>query len=196
MPPDSTDTKRRLLLAACDEFARYGLAGARVDRIAEKARANKRLIYAYFGNKEQLFDTVMVDALGVLADAVPFSPDDLPGYSGALFDYMVAHPEMVRLSMWKQLERPAAAEAEKAAYRPKIAAMQQAQSAHSMNPAVDPVDLLMLVIGLVASWFTNSPSLHALAAEQTPGNRLATHRAAVVGAVTRISSPATLVGRG
>ncbi len=45
MPPDSTETKRRLLAAAAEEFARYGLAGARVDRIAEAAGANKRQRY-------------------------------------------------------------------------------------------------------------------------------------------------------
>src|SRR5664279_1718105 len=92
MPPDSTDTRRRLLYAAFEEFAAHGLAGARVDRIAELARANKRLIYAYYGNKEELFDTVMVRSLGVLTDAVPFSADDLPGYAGALFDHMIADP--------------------------------------------------------------------------------------------------------
>ena len=123
MPPDSTDTKRRLLAAAFDEFARYGLAGARVDRIAELAKANKRLIYAYFGNKEQLFDTVVVDSLGVLADAVPFTADDLAGYAGDLFDHMVAHPEMVRLTMWKLLERPAVSAEETAVYQPKVAAL-------------------------------------------------------------------------
>ena len=46
----------------------------------------------------------MVRSLGVLTDAVPFSADDLPGYAGALFDHMIAHPAMVRLTMWKLLE--------------------------------------------------------------------------------------------
>ena len=123
MPPDSTDTKRRLLDAACVEFARHGLAGARVDRIAEQAKANKRLIYAYYGNKEQLFDTVVVDFLGVLADAVPFAAEDLAGYAGALFDYLAEHPAMVRLTMWKLLERPEVSEAERAAYLPKVEAV-------------------------------------------------------------------------
>ena len=37
-----------ILAAARDEFAEYGLGGARVDRIAERAGLNKRLIYYYF----------------------------------------------------------------------------------------------------------------------------------------------------
>ena len=56
MPPDATDTKRRLLKAAYEEFSARGLAGARVDRIAAAAKANKQAIYAHFGNKDDLFD--------------------------------------------------------------------------------------------------------------------------------------------
>src|SRR4029078_1372166 len=45
--------------AARQEFARLGLGGARVDAIAARAKANKRMIYHYFGNKEQLFTAVL-----------------------------------------------------------------------------------------------------------------------------------------
>ncbi len=184
MPPDSTETKRRLLEAALREFAEHGLAGARVDRIAEHARANKRLIYAYYGNKEQLFDTVMVHSLGVLADAVPFSAGDLPGYAGALFDHMTAQPALVRLTMWKLLERPEVSSQEAAVYQPKVDDVAAAQRTGSIWSGVAAVDLLMLVLGVVASWFTASPSLHALA-DATDG-RAAEHRAALVTAVERI----------
>ena len=184
MPPDSSDTKRRLLAAALQEFAQHGLAGARVDRIAEQAKANKRLIYAYFGNKDELFDTVMAHSLGVLSDAVPFAADDLPGYAGALFDHMVAHPALVRLTLWKMLERPAVSELETAAYRPKVHDLAAAQQRGTVRADLTPVDLLMVVIGVVASWFTASPSLHALAAPAP--DRLAEHRAGLVASVERI----------
>jgi len=52
---DPEGTRRRILEAATDEFARYGLGGARVDRIAARSRANKRMLYYYFGSKEALF---------------------------------------------------------------------------------------------------------------------------------------------
>jgi AcrR family transcriptional regulator len=52
---DPDRTRRRILDAATVEFARYGLGGARVDRIAERSRANKRMLYYYFGSKEALF---------------------------------------------------------------------------------------------------------------------------------------------
>ncbi|NRB03273.1 MAG: helix-turn-helix transcriptional regulator, partial [Rhodobacteraceae bacterium] len=59
---DAEATKTRILAAAKAEFARLGLGGARVDEIADKAGANKRMIYHYFGNKEDLFTAVLEDA--------------------------------------------------------------------------------------------------------------------------------------
>ena len=60
--PRSRDADRSqltILRAARDEFARYGLAGARVDRIAVLADVNKRLIYYYFKSKNMLFLAVL-----------------------------------------------------------------------------------------------------------------------------------------
>ncbi|MBO6638025.1 MAG: TetR family transcriptional regulator [Roseitalea sp.] len=59
---DADATKARILEAAKEEFARLGLGGARVDEIAERAKANKRMIYHYFGSKEELFKVVLEEA--------------------------------------------------------------------------------------------------------------------------------------
>lgn len=59
---DAEATKARILAAAKKEFAKSGLGGARVDVIAEKAKANKRMIYHYFSSKESLFQKVLEDA--------------------------------------------------------------------------------------------------------------------------------------
>ncbi|MER9683739.1 TetR family transcriptional regulator [Mesorhizobium sp. M0115] len=59
---DAEATKARILEAAKKEFAKKGLGGARVDDIAEKAKANKRMIYHYFESKEGLFQTVLEEA--------------------------------------------------------------------------------------------------------------------------------------
>jgi AcrR family transcriptional regulator len=56
---DADRSQQTILLAARDEFALYGLAGARVDRIAERAEINKRLIYYYFKSKDDLFLAVL-----------------------------------------------------------------------------------------------------------------------------------------
>jgi len=80
MAYDSTATNERILAAATAEFAAQGVAGARVDRIASQAKANKRAIYDYFGDKNKLFAVVLERTLAGLAEAVPPS-DDLPGYA-------------------------------------------------------------------------------------------------------------------
>jgi AcrR family transcriptional regulator len=58
---DSERTQAAILAAATREFARHGLAGARVDRIAAGARTNKRMLYYYYGGKEALFVAVLED---------------------------------------------------------------------------------------------------------------------------------------
>lgn len=61
-PRDAERTKAAILKAARDEFCTNGFNGARVDAIAARARANKRLLYHYFGNKEALYLAVLLDA--------------------------------------------------------------------------------------------------------------------------------------
>lgn len=56
---DAEATRGRILKAAFDAFTEKGLAGARVDDIAARAAINKRMIYVYFGSKEQLFLAVL-----------------------------------------------------------------------------------------------------------------------------------------
>lgn len=59
---DAEATQKRIMQAAKKEFARNGLGGARVDVIAEQAKANKRMIYHYFESKETLFQRVLEEA--------------------------------------------------------------------------------------------------------------------------------------
>ncbi|MDZ5453713.1 TetR/AcrR family transcriptional regulator [Labrys sp. ZIDIC5] len=59
---DAEATQARIMAAAKKEFAKNGLGGARVDIIAERAKANKRMIYHYFNSKEDLFQRVLEDA--------------------------------------------------------------------------------------------------------------------------------------
>jgi AcrR family transcriptional regulator len=101
---DADATKARILAAAKAEFARLGLGGARVDEIAEKASANKRMIYHYFGNKEDLFVAVLEDAyLDIRTAEQELQLDDLPPDEAIetlvkfTWDYYLAHPEFIRL---------------------------------------------------------------------------------------------------
>src|SRR5205085_2785954 len=73
MAYDAAATRRRILAAATAEFAAHGVAGARVDRIAANAQANKRAIYDYFGDKRALFAAVLEQQLSQVAEAVPIT---------------------------------------------------------------------------------------------------------------------------
>ena len=84
VPKNSEETRKRLLAAATKEFAQYGIAGARVDRIAEAAGANKQAIYAYFGSKESLFDAVYDAMVLQTMEEVPIDAYDLPDTSVVL----------------------------------------------------------------------------------------------------------------
>jgi len=111
-PRNSKATKELLLAAASEEFSEYGLAGARIDRIAERAGANKRLLYMYFGDKDQLFDTVLARHIEALMASIPLKDGDLTAFAAARFDFMLANPQVSRLSSWRILERSEPGEAE------------------------------------------------------------------------------------
>jgi AcrR family transcriptional regulator len=147
---DAEDTRRRLLDAAAVEFADRGIAGARIDRIAAQARANKALIYSYFGNKEDLFDAVFNALVVDTVHDVPIDADDLVSYAGRLFDRTVDHPQALRLAIWHSLERGGAAlpEAVVAANRDKVAAIRAAQDRGVVSTRFPADELMILIAGL------------------------------------------------
>ncbi|HET6154644.1 MAG TPA: TetR family transcriptional regulator [Marmoricola sp.] len=179
MAYDAAATRRRLLDAAYEEFAAHGLAGARVDQIAATASANKQAIYAYFGSKDDLFDAVLADRMSVLADAAPFTPDDLPGYAGALFDALNSSPEVLRLARWRSLERADVAPTEVASHLEKARAARHALGIADDRTAVDVIEL---VVALASTWSTIPDGLRAVGRTSKAARQRA-HRMLVVGAV-------------
>ncbi len=186
MPPDATETKRRLMEAAVAEFATYGLAGARVDRIAENARANKRSIYMHFGTKEELFDKVVSDSFLQLAASITFGDDHLVGYAGELFDRLEKWPHIRRLYLWSGLEREQSVASEVEGYRQRVLEIEAAQKAGRIRTDVPPAELMAMVIAVVISWNTAAWSLKALEPDhgcQSSSDRRAAVVAAVAGLV-------------
>lgn len=101
---DPDRTRRRILDAATAEFARYGLGGARVDRIAARSRANKRMLYYYFGSKENLFLAVLEQSYARIRSAeraLDLEHDDPREALRRLVDftwrYFVDNPEFMTL---------------------------------------------------------------------------------------------------
>ena len=101
---DAEVTRQAILAAATAEFARKGLGGARVDEIAARARANKRMIYHYFGSKEKLFTAVLEEAYGHIRSAelelplAELEPEKaLEELLRFTWNYYLAHPEFLSL---------------------------------------------------------------------------------------------------
>lgn len=164
---DPEATKARIFEAAVAEFARHGIAGARIDRIATAAKANKQLIYAYFGNKAELFAIVLEKKMLDLAEAVPIDPDDIDGWIDRLMDYHSAHPELLRLLFWEGLEYGTAElpheDGRQEHYRHKVAILQDAQDRGVVTDAIPAGDLMFLLTAL-ANWTAVVPQMRRILA--------------------------------
>jgi AcrR family transcriptional regulator len=161
---DAEATRQRLIDAARAEFAEYGIAGARVDRIAANATANKAQIYHYFGSKDELFDAVWEALVQQVTDEAPIDVDDLPGYAVRLADGYAEHPDITRLITWQRLERsgdPPHAFAV-ASTRSKADEIAQAQADGRLPDRFEARVLLGLIIHLAAFWATSSPDVLAV----------------------------------
>ncbi|RIJ78152.1 TetR family transcriptional regulator [Nakamurella silvestris] len=161
-------TRARLLRAAAEEFAAYGIAGSRVDRIAANAQANKAQLYAYFGSKENLFEVVFAAFLDGIMNAVPIDATDLPDYAVRLYNEYLVHPDLVRLATWARLERTPAGHLVGHADRldeGKLANIASAQEAGLVDPELDPFEILTTVIALSMTWSPASTTYAATAAE-------------------------------
>jgi TetR/AcrR family transcriptional regulator len=111
-PRDPDRTREAILAAAQHEFGEKGLSGARVDEIARRARANKRMIYHYFGNKDGLYlaalERVYEDLRGTekTLDLGHLAPGAaIQRLVEFNFDYSRAHPELISLINNENLHR-------------------------------------------------------------------------------------------
>jgi TetR/AcrR family transcriptional regulator len=97
-------TRERILAAALKEFAAKGFAGARVDVIARRAAINKRMLYHYFGGKEDLFKAVLrrkISERQAWAEASSGDPTDtLPFW----FETACKDPDWIRMLEWEALQ--------------------------------------------------------------------------------------------
>ena len=105
-------TRRRILDAATNEFSANGLAGARVDEIADRANVSKRMLYHYFGNKEALWLAVLEEAyLHIRNEERGLDVGSLPPVEGMrrliefTMDYDAAHPEFISLLIGENLQK-------------------------------------------------------------------------------------------
>ncbi|HXH33990.1 MAG TPA: TetR family transcriptional regulator [Plantibacter sp.] len=167
-------TRQRILDAATEEFATHGIAGARVDRIAQRSGMSKPMIYAYYGAKEQLFDTVFHAHVIANSDRVPFTAAELPDYAARLYDDYLADPALARLVMWKRLERESTgylfAGLEDHDLR-HLRDIETEQRAGTIRADLDPADIWALLISTAATWAQGSMTVVATSADATELHR-------------------------
>lgn len=190
MRSDGRATRTRILDAARIEFAEHGLAGARVDRIAAEAQASKERLYAYFGDKRSLFIATIEENFAMLSEAIPFTPDDLPRFAGAVYDHVTAHPEHARMLSWARLEGEGAAVAAAKAVRHANEGdeLAQAMAGGRIDSRWNEDDLITMVFAIATGWEQN-PGLFASDGRDEGEEVRRRRREAVVLAACKLVSP-------
>lgn len=177
-----------ILAAARSEFAQYGLAGARIDRIARAAAASKERLYAHFGDKAALFHEVLAaDATEFLA-TTPLRQDAVAEFVGDLYDLARTHPEHFRMINWARLEGVALSPPDAGSLdgpARALHAIRQAQGSGSVDASWRPEELLVLLFGLGLAW-ASWPDQQAVTDDP---DEIAHRRGAAVEAAARIIAP-------
>lgn len=194
MAPDPESTRQRIFDAAIEEFAAHGNAGARVDRIAEKARANKESIYRYFGTKDELLRRVLDRFLDERGEQLLPQSQDVDAYAAGLFRYFAAHPEFLRLSLWEGLELDAQPDAHamdhrRRHYQEKLRSIAEQQDAGTIDPELDPRHLLVTILGIADYWHVLPQLVRVIFGTEPDAGTLDRHEEFVAECVRRIVTP-------
>ena len=173
---DAGRSQERILKAATAEFARCGLGGARVDRIAARAGANKRMLYYYFGNKEDLFLAVLESRYAHIRRAEQgLHLGDLDPAQGMrrlvafTWDYYLKHPEFLTLLNSENLHRARHLRRSRqiaAMHSPLVAMLRgllgRGARKGEFRRGVDPVQLYISIAGLGYFYLSNRHTLSTI----------------------------------
>jgi AcrR family transcriptional regulator len=173
---DADRTQQAILQAAMDEFSESGLAGARMDSIAERAGINKRLIYYYFGNKEALFLSALEATYADIRDAEralqleSLSPTDaVRRLVSFTWEHYLAHPEFLTLLNNENLHHARHLKQSKRILEMNSPLVQtlgevleRGKREGVFRGAVDPVHLYISIAGLAYFYLSNNPTLSTI----------------------------------
>ncbi|MDE2375635.1 TetR/AcrR family transcriptional regulator [Bradyrhizobium sp.] len=173
---DPAATRRKLLTAARREFARNGLAGARVDEISARAGVNKQLVYHYFGDKDALYLAVLEWVYEEIREQERklnlegLAPQEAIGrLIEASFDHLAAHPDFIVLL--NDENRGGARHVRgsrrlEAMHSPLVKMvskiLNEGVRAGIFRKGVNPVHLYISIAGLSYFYFSNTPTLSAI----------------------------------
>jgi AcrR family transcriptional regulator len=174
--PRAVATRQRILAAATAEFAEKGLAGARIDEIADRADVNKRMIYAYYGNKEELWLKVLENAYAAKRDEEnALKVANLPPVEAMArmvsfnLRYTAAHPEFVALLNQENLHRAsflARSDRVQALYTPLLDlihdVLDRGVASGVFRSGVDPMQLYVTIVGIGHFYVANRYTLSTI----------------------------------
>jgi TetR/AcrR family transcriptional regulator len=170
------ESRAAILKAAVTEFAEHGIAGARTDAIARAAHVNKALLYYYFKDKDALYEAVLDHVFsGLRARVMPVLESKLPPrqkmleYLGAYFDYIAANPRFPRVVQAEWMRSGAGSarmqRVAKEYFRPifrKLADVLREGIEAEEFRAVNPMDFLPSVVGIIIFYFSAAPLMKTL----------------------------------
>lgn len=173
---DADRSQGTILAAARDEFAEFGLGGARMDRIAERAGLNKRLIYYYFEDKETLFQAVLEQAYGnIREEERKLRLQDLTPAEAVrklvefTWNYYLAHPEFLtllnsaNLHKARHLQDSRQARALNSPLLDMLAEiLERGRRDGSLRGGVDPMQLYISIAGIAYFYLSNNHTLSAI----------------------------------
>lgn len=169
-------TRQAIIEAATEEFATLGLGGARIDSIAARAGANKRLLYYYFGNKEALFQAVLERAYANIRTAErALCLDELNPVEAIrqlvsfTWHYYIKHPEFLTLLNSENLHQAVhlkQSTAIKEMNSPLIATLEtileKGRSSGLFRSGVDPLQLYISIAAMSFFYLSNHHTLSAV----------------------------------
>jgi TetR/AcrR family transcriptional regulator len=173
---DPGATRASILAAARVEFAERGMDGARVEQIARRAKANKQLVYYYFGSKDELYKAALeatyseIRALERQLDLATLPPREamvrLIEFS---FDYLDQHRDFIRLLADENAHGARHVIDSDMAFRtnsPLIEligeTLRRGMDEGEFRAGVDPLELYVSVAGMVFFYFANGLTLSAI----------------------------------
>lgn len=173
---DADRSQSTILAAARDEFAEYGLGGARMDRIAERSGLNKRLIYYYFEDKEKLFQAVLEQTYRDIRERErQLHLTDLPPADAVrrliefTWNYYLEHPEFLNLLNSANLHKARHLQGSRRARElnsPLIETLAQVLERGRRDGVfrggVDPLQLYVSIAGLSYFYLSNNHTLSAI----------------------------------
>jgi AcrR family transcriptional regulator len=176
VPREPQATRARILAAAKAEFARVGPDGARVDRIAALAGANKRMLYYYFGSKDELFRAVLEAAYEHIRESEKALHLDEVEPREAIrrlvaftWEYYLAHPEFLSLLNSENLHRAEHLKRSTKVRRmhsPFVAMIagivERGRGVGVFREGVDAVQLYITIAALAYFYLANNPTLSAI----------------------------------